>query len=1166
MNARITRCLILGFLLCLVVACTSKPDLNDPAVQEAIAEARNLGLGFLEENRLDDAETQFQQLTELNPDDATGYANLGIVNLRRGDFTEAEHNLKLAIERDPVNPEIRLNLADAYAQMNAPDAALQTVQDALTQSPDHVPSLYKFAELTGNDEAQLDTHVSALEAVVNIATANIVPRIQYVLALIQQNSLSPAAFQLNELEMQLPELPREVQPHLEAAKQALEAGDQTEALRTTRIFHNLMKVTPYYQTGLRLLGLRSDALAGIPVISEPALQIQSATLDGEQGEDILDVLTFTDASANAGLSELLNPNQELTTLLLAEINGDTETDIFVAAWDPTQSQGAYYLLESQFGRFTVKADAGFSPADSPTTHAAFVDFDNDTFLDLYLANEGAHQLFKGAGDGTFTDVSQATGVAATTGGNKVLFADLDHDGDLDFFLAKEGQDEVYRNNADGSFTENAAAMGLAGSANTLDVDFGDFDDDGDLDLITTHPDGVALYSNQRQGQFDNIASAVGLDVANARITTADDYNNDGFLDLMIAGESTNLFLNNAGGTFTLDNQNTAFSSVDTQGLSEARFLDFDNDGYLDLLLTGTSTSLFHNDGNGGFEDVTSQLLPDVPATTSLAITDYNLDRDVDLFFSTVTGPALYRNDGGHQNRSLSVQTRGLLTGNSKNNYYSIGAKVEIRAGDLYQMRIVTEPTTYFGLGKRLKADVVRIVFTNGVPQNIFRPGTDQDIIEQQILKGSCPFLYTWNGSEFTFATDILWRSALGMPTGIMGGNTTYAPASPAEDYIKVPQGLLKPNAGRYDLRITGELWETPYFDEVKLLAIDHPDSIEVLIDERFGPPPAGTLPVYGVSDLYLPTQAVNKSGDDMLPLLIHADSQYVTPGAMSAFQGLTETHELILTLPKEVSPQKAVLYVKGWIFPTDASINVALAQSSMQAPMPPRVSVEDGAGNWQTVITNAGFPMGKNKHVRIDLTDKLTAPGQRIRVQTNMQVYWDHAFFVEELSNPQIRRTELSPVTADLQYRGFSKMYRSSPKGPHLFDYYDVSTEQRWRDLEGRYTRYGDVLPLLQNTNDQYVIMNAGDEIALSFNAEQAPVMEAGWTRSFILYSNGWLKDGDMNTANGNTVDPLPFIGMTAYPYGNSESYPMSASNRQYMESYNTRVVSREAFQNQLKP
>ena len=213
--------------------------------------------------------------------------------------------------------------------------------------------------------------------------------------------------------------------------------------------------------------------------------------------------------------------------------------------------------------------------------------------------------------------------------------------------------------------------------------------------------------------------------------------------------------------------------------------------------------------------------------------------------------------------------------------------------------------------------------------------------------------------------------------------------------------------------------------------------------------------------------------------------------------------------------------------------------------------------------------MGKNKTVRVDLRGKFLSEHREVRILSNMQLYWDQAYFtaepIDQNQPAPFRRTTLTPAEATLQYRGFSKMYRTSPNGPHLFDYEEVSTAPRWLDLEGRYTRFGDVLPLLQETDDQYVIMNAGDEMALSFDASATPPLPEGWTRSFILYSNGWLKDGDLNTAHGNTVEPLPFVGMSAYPYSEEEAYPMTPANHQYHNTYNTRIVERQAFRDAFR-
>lgn len=110
--------------------------------------------------------------------------------------------------------------------------------------------------------------------------------------------------------------------------------------------------------------------------------------------------------------------------------------------------------------------------------------------------------------------------------------------------------------------------------------------------------------------------------------------------------------------------------------------------------------------------------------------------------------------------------------------------------------------------------------------------------------------------------------------------------------------------------------------------------------------------------------------------------------------------------------------------------------------------------------------------------------------------------------------------------------------------------------MEGYYTRYGDVLPLLEASDDRYVIMMAGDEVTVRFDASLAPELEPGWTRDFLIYTDGWIKDADLNTATGDAVLPLPFHGMTRYPYGPDETYPTDDAGRDFVSTYNTRWVT----------
>jgi hypothetical protein len=278
-------------------------------------------------------------------------------------------------------------------------------------------------------------------------------------------------------------------------------------------------------------------------------------------------------------------------------------------------------------------------------------------------------------------------------------------------------------------------------------------------------------------------------------------------------------------------------------------------------------------------------------------------------------------------------------------------------------------------------------------------------------------------------------------------------------------------------------------------------------------------------------------------------------------------NELILDPGNAGKNGKLLLFMNGWIFPTDASINYALSQSSSLKVIPPVIDVRDINGKWVTVIDNPGFPMGKNKTVIADLTGKFLSDDHIVRIRTNMEIYWDYIFFSDEISSSAFIATPLEPVSADLHYRGFSAVFRKGGRyGPHWFDYSTVEKGQKWRDLTGNYTRYGDVLPLLAASDNRYIISNAGDETTVEFETSKLPDLKKGWKRDFFIHSVGWVKDGDLNTAYGNTVEPLPWHGMKSYPPSENDKYPDDPELLKYQKEYNTRVVTQEEFINAIKP
>ena len=356
-------------------------------------------------------------------------------------------------------------------------------------------------------------------------------------------------------------------------------------------------------------------------------------------------------------------------------------------------------------------------------------------------------------------------------------------------------------------------------------------------------------------------------------------------------------------------------------------------------------------------------------------------------------------------------------------------------------------------------------------------------------------------------------------------------------------------------------------DQIELVAVDHPKEVAVFVPEQFSPPPFPGMQLYQIEKKHAPIKAIDGQDRDVLPMILAKDDQYISNLEPGKYQGITKTHDLILDPGEAGQLDNLHLFLRGWIFPTDASINLALSQSDILKLEFPVIQVIDQEGHWQTIETNMSFPMGKDKTVIVDLKDKFLSKDRRLRIRTNMEIYWDEIFFGDVKNKNNLVTNVMQAKTAELHYRGFSKTYRKGGRyGPHWFDYSQVDRTTKWRDLTGRYTRYGDVMPLLKASDNQYIISNAGDETSIDFDATNLPELKEGWTRDFLIHSVGWVKDGDFNTAYGNTVEPLPYHGMAAYPPSGQDIYPLQSELLPYNDVYNTRLVSHKAFQNSIKP
>ncbi|HEY0172288.1 MAG TPA: hypothetical protein VGB98_14785, partial [Pyrinomonadaceae bacterium] len=297
------------------------------------------------------------------------------------------------------------------------------------------------------------------------------------------------------------------------------------------------------------------------------------------------------------------------------------------------------------------------------------------------------------------------------------------------------------------------------------------------------------------------------------------------------------------------------------------------------------------------------------------------------------------------------------------------------------------------------------------------------------------------------------------------------------------------------------------------------------------------------------------------------DGRHLDTFGRGSHQGVTRDHYVELELDDD-APRGGPLWLvaHGWLHPTDASINVAISQGSRPTPRGLSLEVADGRGGWAVAKPDLGFPAGKNKTILVDLKDvfKPGAP-RRLRLRTNMEIFWDALEWAGAGSGEPAKIQTLAPASAELRFRGFSEMRSAGPSSPETPDYGRIaSTGQRWRDLVGYYTRFGDVRELLAETDDRVVIANAGDELLLRF-AETTPP-PAGWARDYVLVGNGWIKDGDYNSEFSKTVLPLPSRDKEYYTTAPTrlEDDPVYRRHPQDWQNFHTRYVTPRLFKGGL--